>query len=456
IYPIIRSNYSYIDDIGRVYQGYDDWGYFSRYISNFLSHILHGDKYLSDISPLPQLLSIFVLVIASLIVIKAVKGSSTISLWELIAVLPLGLSPYFLECLSYKYDSIYMSLSILAAVFPLLFQKKNKVVYFIINFLCVLVMCMTYQASSGIFPMLVVLIAFLSWCNKEKTKEIVSFILLSAVSYCSSILFFMLVLMNPVTNYVSNKIAAFSTVLLHYKAYIKLLCSDFKLKWLILILLLFICFLSFSVWRSKQRKLLTLLLAFSTAICMLLLSFGLYPFLQTPLDAPRTMYGVGACIVCLGLGICIPSDTNECWIPRILICMLSWFFITFALTYGNALRVQDEYVDFRMMEVIDDLTDIPDFSTKEEKIVQLSGNVGYAPVIENMPKDYNILRRLVPVTFGENWHWAGYKFYHYYNMKHIVWNPDETMELTSDWNALQESMYHTIYQQANRFIVQLK
>ena len=73
IYPIIRANYNYIDDIGRVAHGYKGWENFSRYISCFLSNFIHADSYLTDISPLPQIIAIILLSISGLIILHALS-----------------------------------------------------------------------------------------------------------------------------------------------------------------------------------------------------------------------------------------------------------------------------------------------------------------------------------------------------------------------------------------------
>jgi len=130
--PLLRANYDYIDDSGRKLYGYTGWAAFSRYISEYLSHVLHAGNYLADISPLPQLLAVGLLVAASILLIEQVhreQGIEQISLWDIAAVLPLGLSPYYLECLSYKYDSPYMALSVLASIAPLALREKRPAVY---------------------------------------------------------------------------------------------------------------------------------------------------------------------------------------------------------------------------------------------------------------------------------------------------------------------------------------
>ena len=52
ISAILRANFNYIDDMGRVYSGYKGWGNFSRHTNMVLSGLLHADNYLTDISPL--------------------------------------------------------------------------------------------------------------------------------------------------------------------------------------------------------------------------------------------------------------------------------------------------------------------------------------------------------------------------------------------------------------------
>jgi len=159
---IIMANVSYIDDMGRKAWGYSGWDTFSRYMSNFFSQLIHTNSYLADISPLTQIIAVLLITAASLIVIITFSEADKISFWSLVAVMPLGISPYFLECISYKYDSPYMAISIFASVVPLLFYKYNSTIYVPIVLLGTLLACTTYQAALGIFPTAVLILAF---CN---------------------------------------------------------------------------------------------------------------------------------------------------------------------------------------------------------------------------------------------------------------------------------------------------
>ncbi|MBR5438117.1 MAG: glucosyltransferase domain-containing protein, partial [Clostridia bacterium] len=175
---IIRANFYYIDDLGRAIYGYGITGDFSRYIANMLSEIFHGNSWLADISPLPQLIALVIISITAILLLhimsKTIDKKTT--KWSFLSLIPICISPYFLSCLSYKYDAPYMALSILVSILPLIFFKYNTAFYSVTVFISMLTMCMTYQVSSGIFPMLVMIMALLMWTQKTEYKKLFRFI----------------------------------------------------------------------------------------------------------------------------------------------------------------------------------------------------------------------------------------------------------------------------------------
>lgn len=129
-------------------------------------------------------------------------------------------------------------------------------------------------------------------------------------------------------------------------------------------------------------------------------SYGLYPALQVPLFSPRAMYGVGAFLALIMITI---VNAEKIYPAKVVCACLCWCFFVFAFTYGNALAAQKNYTDFRVQLVIEDLNELEIMNTEEIKKIQLSGNIGKAPVIRNMPQNYQMLNRLVPDTFGGGW-----------------------------------------------------
>lgn len=282
IMAILRANFNYIDDIGRVLQGYKGWENNSRYASNFFSGIVHADNYLTDISPLSQIIAAMIMAFAGIIVIRIFSKKDKLSFWNYVAVVPLALSPYFLECFSYKFDAPYMALSVLASIFPLLFSKKGNIGYLLLSIIGILLVCTTYQPATGIFPMLVMLISLKRWNEKENIKEVLKFIGISVLGYGIGLVFFKLFIMQPVDNYVSNTIALNGNFIVdtinRLKEYFMFIQTDFKREWLILIIILCISFIVVSVRDSKQKRFYALVVSLITIVLMTLLIFGIYPF----------------------------------------------------------------------------------------------------------------------------------------------------------------------------------
>ena len=116
-------------------------------------------------------------------------------------------------------------------------------------------------------------------------------------------------------------------------------------------------------------------------------------------------------------------------------------FFVFGFTYGNALEAQSEYTNFRINLVIEDLNDLEMAKSDKNKWIQISGSIGQAPILRNMPKDYNILNRLIPILFQGNWIWGEYYFYNYFNLRNVTLVRGTDM---TNLPVLKDSMYHTI------------
>lgn len=449
ISAIIRANFNYIDDLGRVRTGNVGWGYWGRYINCVLALVLHADGYLTDISPLPQFLAIVILAVSGSIVIYVVTKKQSFNLWSLIAVIPFGLSPYFLECLSYKYDSPYMALSVLASVFPFLFWEYGVWKYLIATVVGILAMCMTYQASSGIYLMIVIML-----CAQRINKRNggVKFALFSFAGYILALLIFIVFFMNPIDGYVSNSIASIGQMVSHLVKYYIYVYNDFKKWWLVLAGLMGIAYLYVSVRDTLRKKWCAFLLACLTLLLMGIVSFGVYPVLALPLYCPRAMCGFCAFIALIGISI---SDAEKTPLSKLICLTLAWVFFVFSFTYGNALAEQKRYTDFRVNAVIEDINDLEIFNADTVKTVQITGNIGKSPILNQQPQNYQILDRLVPTTFGGGWDWNEYYFYQYFSLKNVLRDPSIDLQ-EYDLSVLVDTMYHTIRGNGQYVLIEIK
>ncbi len=120
-----------------------------------------------------------------------------------------------------------------------------------------------------------------------------------------------------------------------------------------------------------------------------------------------------------------------------------------------ALYCQKEYTDFQIQMVIEDMNDMEVFLSEEPMVVRITGIIGYSPVIQNMPQNYNILNRLGPITFQGSWWWGQADFYQYYDLKNAAEDP--SVDLTTyDLPVLEEHMYYVIRGKDTYMLIELK
>ena len=445
ISAILRANFLYHDDIQRARMGWPNWG-FSRHLSNILSQFLHTGSYLTDIAPLPQFIAVLIIALATVLVVYLITGEKKFSLWHLIAAIPVGLSPYFLECLSFRYDSPYMALSVLLSVLPLMLCNGNKIAYLLSTAVCMIGMSSSYQASAGIFPMLVIVVGIGRWVKGESLAEVLKFFALSAVGYVLGLILFRMLFMADLDAYASTDMAPMSELIpcaiTNYKRYIVHFLQGFNPEWTALAFVICVCFLGTTVVISKQNKILTFFLVGVAMVVMFLLCFGVYPFLTAPLFLPRAMYGIG-CFIAFQ-GIFAVSHARKGYAAKLTCLVLGWMFFVFSFTYGNALNVQARYTDFRITEVVDDLLECETLKTPEDVTLQITGTIGYAPGLKSMIDYYPMIRRLVPVTFqGDGW-WGEFGVRYYYGLPEMKFAesydpPEEYIPMILD------NYFHTIY-----------
>lgn len=454
---ILRTNFYYQDDVSRAVYGYKQWDYFGRFLSTALATFVHSGDFLTDIAPLPQLLALGIMALSGIILLSVFCNRTRFSLWELIAVVPLALNPYFLECLSFRFDAVYMAVSVLAGIAPLLYRKRGGWQYVFAAMLGTLAICTSYQSATGIFPVLVILLAVGLWNQGGSFRDSVGFCLRSAAGYGLGLVYFKLVLMRPAdAGYVSNAMPSLNrllpTMVENLKRYYHYVLTDMKSWWLVLILLIGVLFLGVMIHSSRQKRWLSALVSTLALGAMAALCFGLYLALETPLFAPRAMYGFGVLIVALNITVCRNQRFSWKKLPTVV---LAWAFFVFSFTYGNALNVQKEYTEFRIQLVIQDLNRLDILDTEETVTLRILGSIGQAPALDQYPRDGGILRRLIPETFSGGDDLTQYRFFCYYGLPNVQRGTEENCT-EQELPLLEDTLYHAIYGEGNQVLVELK
>lgn len=459
--PLIRANINYKDDLGRIRYGYRDFG-FGRYVSDYLSILLHGSSNISDISPFTTLLAIVIMALASTIILRILLKEKKIKWYHIAAALPIGMNPYFLECYAYKYDAPYMALSVLFSTIPFIFYKKEEsnknTLFIIVSIICTFLMASSYQASAGIFPIITIILVLTMFSNKEEKKEIFKFIYKSVIGYGLGLIIFKLILPDTSGSYINPQILSLKDfipkAISNYGKFYSIICEELKLIWLIIIISIIITFILKEIIQSQEKKVISITATIISLILMFLLVFGVYPFLTEPIFEPRSMYVFFILISILAIECC--SCKHNLIIKVLSIC-LAYAFFTTSLIFGNACFEQFKYNQLRLTLLINDINNL---DIKNEKIlkIDIEGTVGRSKKIDGIVDKLPVFNKLLPTTLGDNNSILQvYEIATYYDIPNVEFNTltknkisDKEMEL------VKETRYHSIYQKDNYVLVKLK
>lgn len=458
LFALFRADFNYIDDLGRVQEGYRRWNNWSRYVSHYGSALLHMGRVITDISPIPQMFAIVFMAGACVLAVYVFSQEKHISVSRGAASIPLALSPWFLECFSYKFDSPYMALSVLASVAPFCFWDKNLKKFFAASVFGLLIMDMTYQAASGIFILEVMFLSFLNWTRGKSIKGICIQLGYSVGSYVLAMVMFRFVFMKKLVDYVSTQMASPLmlpvTIYQNGVKYLTFVFSDMSRLWMVFFGLIIISFIAASVWKSKRNRLITFVLAGILVLAGAVLSYGCYLALEKPLFSPRAMLGFGAYMAFLAISLTVLIPNNI--LVKGQVMALGWCFLVFTATYGNVLAEQKRYTDFRVQLVIEDVSHIASAAGKKKQI-QLEGDIGRSPVIAKTAEKFPAIKRLIPATFaGGGWYWSYVYFYKYFNMNAVRWDPKKGDMRKMDFPVVYNTDYHKIQSDGEHILVTLK
>lgn len=446
LFALLRGNAYYLDDWVRSMnrQGFSG---FSRYMATFLVEVLNLFDGILDISPLYQLLGICFITLASMAILYALNGG--FSFWGVIALAPLGLSPYFLQNISYRFDCATMSFALLCACLPFIF-RKNLAVFCAVSVVCLVFSYLSYQAANSVYVVICLFFTFVMIVENLNKKHILAFVLSCAGSFvlASGIYKVIFVRKTDINSYASDKMLSFSEmfgggggIYANINTYFHRLLSDMAWSPFIFIFcapcvffVLICCFGEFA--RESKNTKASLLGKSCIFICAILflgvslnLSFGAYLVLEKPIFAPRVFNGIGAFVAVLCL-FCLRYSQNGKvfkFLGRAFALVLAYQCVLYANAYGNALTKQQEYTMFRANLLINDLIKIkpnPTYTThlqdrrnpnkwwhkwKKPKLLKdydtiifIKGTIGYTPTAQELVRRYAITKALLPIHLGED------------------------------------------------------
>lgn len=453
-YKIILSDFYYEDDLWRSYDGSRSWIGFSRYISEFLSIILHTNLYLPDIAPLTQLFAIGIMSFSTILLAWLITDGK-VTIISIIICSLLFLSPYNAQNLSYRFDSTYMALSALFPMIPFLFMKNRKIFIFT-SIICLILCCMSYQSGTSIYILLSIYFATSSWLRRESYKEIGTFAGIAVCSFAIALIIFKLLFMNTLEDssdlYYSTSLSL-NIIPQNIYNYIKATTSNYGGWWIKICILLsaIVAFIQ-SIKISKQNKVITCIFIIGISSIAYILSYGPYLIFSRPLLAPRALTGFSMLITLLGMSIYNNSglSLNIKYKPAIIpIVCLIYGFIVFHFAYGVALSEQKEYQDFRSTILLSDLSKFA--QPEKTNNISFSGSIGLSNNLSVNVNTFPLIKELIASVpkGGCIWNDDLLKSYNFEcDDKYLSENPG--------FPLLVQSYYHDIYGKDNNFFIVLK
>ena len=361
-FPLLNDRIYFVDDITRSIKGYFGWTELGRPLTQWLAMLMTvNSEILADITPLPQLLSIFVLSCTGLILIR--NAFSKVSIAAVLISTTAVINPLVLGNMLYRLDSLSMVFSIMFSV--LAWEKFNNGK--MVQVLLLLVGCLCfYQPAIAIFPLLVVY----TYLKKISHKEGMSAYILKSlfVTLTSCLVYFIFVVKFTIKSTESRgAINSFNDGLIQhtltgiknsteiaFNSYGKI--GSYLLLCISLIFILcYLKTLAMSVWNNNiPQKNLRILLLLLSPIAILICTIGVNLVLSNGYYPLRVLFPIAFIIF---LMLALPSDDNILFhniASALAACLL---FVAVSTTYATASSLYqqqryDSYILFSLSQYL--------------------------------------------------------------------------------------------------------
>ena len=203
-------------------------------------------------------------------------------------------SPFYIENLSYTYDSIPMSISVLAGILPFLFFRGRAFIPF--SLIGLIIILGTYQASIVIYPIMVVCMVFRLYLNERKLSILTCAILPAILMFIAYLIYSLIIhklnIVPSRAGFVEIGSRTMEIIGGRIKSYEHMLTSLLSSRYLIPLTIFIVTLVVVSVYYiTSQKKHGTADVLMMIACTMFIFSFMFIPniILKTMFMTPRTM-----------------------------------------------------------------------------------------------------------------------------------------------------------------------
>ncbi|MGK0552841.1 glucosyltransferase domain-containing protein [Enterococcus faecalis] len=447
-------NYPYIDDIYRQLKGSTNFAlHYSRWGSEIASWIVQGSRHLTDMGLTTHILTAAILAVASIIALHCLTEKITILL--AIASTIIGLNPWFLQCISFRFDSPYMALSILFSFLPFLWWKKDKYIFFGMSFISLLLMYNTYQSSSGIYIIMVLALSLKDLLSGKLVQNVSIQIVLSALGYVLSTLAYVLettfnahlVDRGDVVKTASLKDLP-ETVNSNIKMYLTSIYDQSSKVWILLFSLIVCLFILSVLLTSHKSPIKATIYSLVYLVLAAIFSYGVYLiFIENLAELqPRYAYGFSIFVAITIILLLDNVSYLRIKVPvQIVTCLFCYYVLTFPLVYASTLHYQFNAFETQSVMLATDLKELVNSSTPTVYANRLFKN---SPIFDNTSRNYKLLQKLVPDN--ASLYWPNQQlFTTITGMKRKIMPFNPAVMFLDEQNLKVNNYYYKIYKQNN-------
>lgn len=452
VLPIIIADYYYIDDLGRSIVGYSGWSSDGRPVADMVMESLGFGLPLTDISPIPLILSIATLSLSCTLLAKSAgfksRAAAVISLFPIIA------NPFFLSNLSYKFDSLTMSLAVLFSCIPFTLRCMKAFPNVVLTTACIVISLCLYQAASNAFVILAVSFFILESCkNKGCIKAIILNVVSFAIAYAiylklivphyvtgeystghSDILPLSLDSLGSIANNIGMSVNLIKSFMTGYAGNMFLLLFSVSMVCIIVI-----AFCSFINSKNIKGLIISLIVFASPAIIFVSIP-GVVLALKNPVLMPRVYIGFGFAIAA-SMSIIYFTLFRQFKSLVLVMAVPVMFLFSFGATYGNSLKAQKEFDVFVLSNISSDINRL---GLSGKKYIVVDGYMPKSPVTMLAYQKYPLVEMMTPGYLADGWVW-GNSLMHHYLMIQVFPSPETQAAIRADRCNLKVESSNNIY-----------
>lgn len=399
--PILLANVYYIDDLMRSTSGILGWIFLGRPLTDLTFQIVSSSNQAIDIFPLGLIISVLFLTLASMILLITTgikKKLFTILLFSMI-----WMNPMMLQNLSYRFDSLSMSLSILSCALAAYFIYNKSFLYTTLSCLFIVCSLSLYQPSVFSFLSCCILISTCKIVNYETNiKDTFIIALKTTISFLAGYYVYSNCLLPYIlfSNSRSELIFDSTYPIAHIIGYLKEISiqlfsiynsgyEPYLIILSIVILVGLITTITSGVINKKSKAsilLIIIALFLSPALCFIL-TFMPTAILKEQITSPRVFMSFGFILSSFFL---FTSRSNLASAVAFIVYAIPTLSLSFA--YGNALKQQSDYDNFTAWEIISN-------SKENNETIVFYGENNKPMIVQQIIKEKPFLKYLVSPSY---------------------------------------------------------